>query len=320
MMDLRPRGDYLLLIDGSSFIHRNFHALPRLTRQSDGLQVGALYGLANTLFKLLRLNWTAIDSLPAFAAMIMDVRGTNWRHDIFPEYKAQRAPYPEDLLAQLPHIKPISEAFGLKCISQQGYEADDLIATYAKMAAREGVPCVIASTDKDLLQLVEIDHDEQVFVIAYDSLKDRGREDCAEALLGPREVFNKMGVMPNCIADFLALTGDSVDNVPGAAGIGAKTAARLLNEIGDLAAIIDAAEWDEDSSRFKTPKEMEKIRESNRNILLSRQLVALDESVPVEYSIDDLVIPQVDSFTLRGMLMDYEFMSLIEKVDRPPRR
>lgn len=318
MMDLRPRGDFLLLIDGSSFIHRAFHALPKLTRETDGLQVGSLYGFANSLFKLTRLNWSAIERLPAFAAVIMDHRSKNHRHEIYPEYKAQRAPYDPDLLAQLPHIPVIAEAFGLRCVAVEGVEADDIIATYAKISEQEGISCVIASSDKDLFQLIGVDDDNGTATIAYDGLKDRGRDDCSEALVGPHEVYRKMGVMPYQVRDLLALTGDSVDNVPGAAGIGIKTAARLLNDIGDLDAILDAADWEPE--KFKTPKECEKIIASKREILLSRDLVSLREDVPVEFSIDDFVVPQVDSFTLRAMLMDYGFMSLMEKVDRPPKR
>lgn len=318
MMDLRPRGDFVLLIDASSFIHRAYHAMPKLTRQSDGLQTGALYGLTNSIFKMIRLNWTAIERLPAFCAVIMDHRSKNWRHDIYPDYKAQRNPYETDLLAQLPHIPIISDAFGLKCVSMEGFEADDIIATYARIADEEGLDCVIASSDKDLCQLIGINDDNGTVSILYDSMKDKGREDCAEALIGPHEVFRKMGVMPYQVRDFLSLTGDAVDNVPGAPGIGAKTAARLINEIGDLDTILEAADWEPE--KFKTPKECEKIVVAKREILLSRDLVALRDDAPVELMIDDFVVPQVDSFTLRGMLMDYEFMSLIEKVDRPPRR
>lgn len=315
MRDYRPKRDYLLLVDASSFIHRGYHALPRLTRQNDGLQTGALYGLANSFLKLFRLNWTAIERLPKYGAVILDVRGPNWRHQIDPDYKAQRKPYEADLLAQLPHIPTIASAFNLPSIGVAGFEADDIIATYVELADAAGIDVVVATSDKDLSQLVG-DY-EGVSCILYDAMKDKGREDCAHALVGDEIVYAKMGIWPNQVADFLALTGDAVDNVPGCPGIGPVKAAKLLEQFGTLPALLEAAEWDE--AAFKSQKERQAIVDNQRSILMSRQLVALTTDVPVPASIDELEIVPPDSYALRGMLMDYEFMSLVDKVDRPPR-
>ena len=317
MKDYRPVRDYLLLVDGSSFIHRNYHALPKLTRQVDGLQTGALYGLANSLLKMFRLNWTAIERLPKYGAMVLDVRGPNWRHQIDPDYKAQRKPYEADLLEQLPHIPTIASAFNLSSIGVAGFEADDIIATYVALADEAGLDTVIATSDKDLSQLVG-EYDEGTSCILYDSMKDKGREDCAHALVGDEIVFAKLGVWPHQVADFLALTGDAVDNVPGCPGIGPKKAAALLDQFGTLPALLEAAEWNTEA--FKSQKERQKIVDNQRSILMSRQLVALSSDVPVPASIDDLEIIPAESYALRAMLMDYEFSSLVEKVDRPARR
>lgn len=318
MQDLRPTRDYLLLIDGSSFIHRNFHALPRLTRQSDGLQTGALYGFCNTMLKMLRLNWTAIERLPTYALVVLDHRSKNWRHNLYPEYKQQRKPYDPDLLVQLPYIPIIAEAFNVPAIGVQGWEADDLIATYVDLADKEGIDTIIATSDKDMMQLVGPNDDTGTYVTMYDGMKDKGREDCAEALIGTDLVFKKWGVRPDQVSDLLALAGDSVDNVPGCPGVGPKGAAQMLNEFDTLEEILDAADWSPE--RFKTPKQLERIRDNIALINLSRQLVQLDASVPVPMSIDDLFLKPADSYVLRGLMMDLEFMSLVDKVDRPPKR
>ncbi len=206
MKDYRPTRDYLLLIDGSSFIHRNYHALPKLTRQTDGLQTGALYGLANTLLKLLRLNWTAIERLPKYAAMTLDVRGPNWRHQVFPEYKAQRKPYEADLLVQLPHIPTMAAGVNVPSIGVPGYEADDIIATYVKLADEAGVDTVIATSDKRSIPAGRRVRRRHV-VIIYDSMKDKGRKTARTPWSATRSSNAKMGVWPTHVADFLGADG-----------------------------------------------------------------------------------------------------------------
>lgn len=316
MTDLRPRNDYLLLIDASSYIHRAYHALPKLTRQSDGMPTGALYGLCNSIMKMVRLNWTAIDRLPSYVGVIQDFRGKNWRHGLYPEYKSNRTGYDEALEAQLPWITTISKTFGLPSISAQGYEADDIIATYTSMALDENIDVVIATSDKDLCQLIYANYGE-ASVIIYDAMRDKGREDNTGALIGYDGVVEKFGVRPDQVGDFLALTGDTVDGVPGVPGIGPKSAARLLTKFDTLDKIISEAEWD--AGEFKSAKEHQAIFDHIDQIRLSRKLVDLDYAVPVDVTISDMRLRQVESRLLRSMLMDLEFMSLLERVDRPAR-
>jgi DNA polymerase-1 len=301
-----PQGDYLLLIDASSYIHRAFHALPRVTRRADGMQTGALAGLCYSLLKLLVLNWTSINRLPSHAAMVMDTRGKNFRHEIFPDYKAQRKPYEADLEAQLPWIAPIAEAFDLPSIGMSGYEADDIIATLVRMAEAEKLDVVIASSDKDLSQLVS------TRTIMYDAMKDKGREDNEGCLIGVEEVKAKYDVFPWQMVDLQAIVGDTVDNVPGLFNFGPKTAARLLNTIGDLDEIMIEADFD--GARFKTPKEHKAVLEGQESLKLSRQLVQLDQFVPVGIEIDDLYLKPVNRMKLRSLFIDLEFMHLVNKV------
>lgn len=312
--DLKPKGDYLLLIDASSFIHRSYHALAKSTRSTDGLQTGALAGFTNTLLKLVRLNWTPLDRLPSHCAVILDVRGKNWRHDLYGQYKATRAPYEADLEAQLPHIPLIAEAFNIPCIGVAGYEADDVLASYA--AAADYLDVVIASSDKDMAGCVSVEADEPSLIL-YDSMRDKGRDENEDCLIGPHEVYRKWGIMPWQMADFQALMGDAVDNIPGVPGFGQKTAARLINEFGSIENLIDEAEWDE--AKFKA-KEHAKIIEFKDDILLSRKLVELKTDVPLPIEVDDLVLREAPSYQLRSLMIDYEFMHLVDRVDRPARR
>lgn len=314
---MKPSGDYLLLVDGSSFIHRNYHALPRLTRRSDGLQTGALYGFANSMMKMFWLNWTAIGRLPTHGAVILDTRGPNWRHEIFPAYKQQRKPYEPELLEQLPYIPEIAAAFNVSSIGVAGYEADDLIATYARLAADDGLDVVIASSDKDLSQLVYTSGTPITFM--YDQMKDKGQDNCADAMIDEEAVFKRHGVWPDQIADMLALTGDSVDNVPGVAGVGPKTAAKILSGFPSLDAALDAAEWGDGVEIFGTEKIMTAVGDAVRTVAMSRKLVALDDNVPVERGIDDLRLESAAPYVIRGVMMDFEFASLVERVDRPKR-
>lgn len=311
-LNLAPTRDYLLLMDASSFAHRAFHAYPRLARHSDGMQTGMLYGFCNTMLKLFWLNYTAIGRLPRYGAVILDVRGKNWRHAIFPDYKAQRQPYDPDLEVQLPWIRTIAEAFKIPCIGLAGYEADDLIASYAIAAERDMVDVVIASSDKDLYQLVHVG--DEARCIVYDSMKDKGPDDRDNALVGPHEVYAKFGVMPHQIGDLLALTGDTVDNVPGIKGFGPKTAARLLEQFNDLDGIFEEAMWGDE--KF-SPKEHAKLIGHRTDVELSRRLVALSEDVPLEIPVEDLWLYPPEARVLRALFMDLEFHSLVEKVDRP---
>lgn len=313
MLPPHPKGRYLLLIDASSYLHRAHHVLPAVTRRSDNMSTGALSGFCQSLLKLLRLNWTPIRSLPTYAAVICDYRGKNFRHDIFPEYKAQRKPYDAGLEQQLPWIDRVADTFNVPAITMKGFEADDLIATYTRMAVEAGIEVVIATSDKDLLQFVM--DDDRGLVLMYDAMKDKGPEDNAAAMIGPAQVIEKYGIPPSKMLDYQALVGDTVDNIPGAAGIGDKGARNLLKEFPDVFAMIDEAEWD--ASRFPTPRVHKQILDSKDDILLSRRLAAMDENIPVKLGIDDLRTRPISAMRLRDLFKELEFIHLLGKIDKP---
>ncbi|NBR79815.1 MAG: DNA polymerase I, partial [Alphaproteobacteria bacterium] len=199
---------HLYLVDGSTYIFRAYHALPPLTRKSDGLPVGAVSGFCNMLFKLVN-EMTAAES-PTHLAVIFDASGKSFRNEIYPDYKAHRPPAPEDLVPQFPLVREATRAFNIPAIELEGFEADDLIATYARAAAAQGAKVTIVSSDKDLMQLVGGTID------MVDTMKDKK--------IGPDQVVEKFGVRPDRVIDVQSLAGDSVDNVPGVPGIGIKTA------------------------------------------------------------------------------------------------
>ena len=212
------RGDHLYLIDGSGYIFRAYHALPPLTRKSDGLPVGAVHGFCAMLHKLLRELPGGVR--PTHLAVIFDKSEVSFRNEMFDGYKANRPAPPSDLIPQFAVIRQAVRAFSVPCIEQGGYEADDLIATYARQAVEQGATVRIVSSDKDLMQLVSDG------IKLYDTMKDRD--------IGEPEVLEKFGVPPSKVGDVLALAGDSVDNVPGVPGIGVKTGAKLLQDFKTL--------------------------------------------------------------------------------------
>ena len=223
------KGDHLFLVDGSSYIFRAYHALPPLTRKSDGLPVGALSGFCNMLWKLLRDM--PKDQKPTHLAIVFDKSEITFRNKLYPDYKAHRPDAPEDLIPQFPLIRDAVRAFDLPCLEQAGFEADDLIATYAREACERGATTTIVSSDKDLMQLVND------CIVMYDTMKDRR--------IGIPEVIEKFGVPPEKVVEVQALAGDSVDNVPGVPGIGVKTAAQLITEYGDLETLLKRAPRDQ---------------------------------------------------------------------------
>ena len=212
------KGDHLFLVDGSGYIFRAYHALPPLTRKSDGLQVNAVLGFCNMLWKL--LAEMKPEDKPTHLAVVFDKSEKTFRNEMYPEYKAHRPETPEDLRPQFPLIRQAVHAFEIQSLEQIGYEADDLIATYARLACEAGATTTIVSSDKDLMQLVGNG------VIMYDTMKDRR--------IGPEQVVEKFGVGPEKVIEAQALIGDSTDNVPGVPGIGPKTAAELIGQYGDL--------------------------------------------------------------------------------------
>src|SRR3974390_2406704 len=286
------KGDHVFLVDGSSYIFRAYHALPPLNRKSDGLQVNAVLGFCNMLWKLLR-DMPA-DNRPTHLAIVFDKSEVTFRNKLYPDYKAHRPPAPDDLIPQFSLIRDAVRAFDLPCLEQNGFEADDLIATYARLACEGGAPTPIVSSDKDLMQLVT---DK---VTMYDTMKDRR--------IGRAEVIEKFGVPPEKVVEVQALAGDSTDNVPGVPGIGVKTAAQLIVEYGDLDALLFRA------TEIKQPKRREALIENAEKARISRQLVLLDDKVDLEVPLDDLAVQEPDARKLIAFLKAMEFSSLTKRV------
>ena len=252
------KGSHVYLVDGSGYIFRAFHALPPLTRPSDGLPVGAVHGFCAMLWKL--LVETKASEAPTHLAVIFDASEKTFRNEIYQDYKAHRPPAPEELVPQFPLIRDAVRAFNVACLEQFGYEADDLIATYAKHVVDAGGNVTIVSSDKDLMQLV------RPGVVMFDGMKNKK--------IGPDEVVEKFGVLPDKVIDIQSLAGNSTDNVPGVPGIGIKTAAELIKEYGDLDTLLARA------GEIKQPKRREKLIEFAGQARISRELVRLKEDVP----------------------------------------
>jgi DNA polymerase-1 len=287
-----PKGAHVFLVDGSSYIFRAYHALPPLNRKSDGLQVNAVLGFCNMLWKLLR-DMPA-DNRPTHLAIVFDKSEITFRNKLYPDYKAHRPPAPDDLIPQFSLIRDAVRAFDLPCLEQGGFEADDLIATYARIAGERGATTTIVSSDKDLMQLVT---DK---VVMYDTMKDRR--------IGIPEVIEKFGVPPEKVVEVQALAGDSTDNVPGVPGIGIKTAAQLIVEYGDLEQLLFRA------GEIKQPKRREALIEHAEKARISRQLVLLDDQVALDVALDDLAVHEPDARKLIAFLKAMEFSTLTRRV------
>jgi len=280
------------LVDGSGYIFRAYHALPPLTRKSDGMPMGAVSGFCNMLNKL--LDDVRAEAGTEHLAVIFDTARKTFRSDIYPEYKAHRPPPPEDLVPQFGLIRDAMRAFNVPTFEMQGFEADDLIATYAGLARADGYEVVIVSSDKDLMQLVGVG------VTMLDPMKQR--------LIGPDQVFEKFGVAPDRVIDVQALAGDSSDNVPGVPGIGVKTAAQLIDEYGDLDSLLARA------GEIKQNKRRENLIEFADLARVSRDLVTLRTDVPVEGSMDDFALTPPDPTALFGFLQDMELTTLAKRL------
>jgi DNA polymerase-1 len=286
------KGDHVFLVDGSSYIFRAYHALPPLNRKSDGLQVNAVLGFCNMLWKLLR-DMPETDR-PTHLAIVFDKSEVTFRNKIYADYKAHRPPAPDDLIPQFALIREAVHAFDLPCLEQGGFEADDLIATYARLACERGATTTIVSSDKDLMQLVND------CVTMYDTMKDRR--------IGIPEVIEKFGVPPEKVVEVQALAGDSTDNVPGVPGIGIKTAAQLISDYGDLESLLARA------PEIKQPKRREALIENAEKARISRQLVLLDDKVALEVPLDDLAVHEPDPRKLIAFLKAMEFTTLTRRV------
>ncbi len=286
------KGHHLHLVDGSAFIFRAYHALPPLTRKSDGLPIGAVSGFCNMLHKMIVDN--AGSDGPTHAAVIFDKGSHTFRNDLYDQYKANREAMPEDLRPQIPLTRDATRAFNLACIELEGFEADDIIATYARQAREAGGRCTIISSDKDLMQLVGGG------VEMFDAMKN--------TRIDADGVAEKFGVGPDRVVDVQALAGDSVDNVPGAPGIGVKTAALLINEYGDLDSLLARAD------EIKQPKRRQTLIDHADQIRLSRQLVLLDDQVELAETLDDLEVQEPDAEKLLGFLAEMEFRTLTKRI------
>jgi DNA polymerase I len=293
-VQVRPvkKGDHVFLVDGSSYIFRAYHALPPLHRKSDGLQVNAVLGFCNMLWKLLRDMKP--EERPTHLAVVFDKSERTFRNEMYSEYKANRTEPPDDLRPQFAFIREAVRAFDLPCLEQIGFEADDLIATYVRLACEAGANATIVSSDKDLMQLVND------CVLMYDTMKDRR--------IGIPEVVEKFGVPPEKVIEVQSLIGDSTDNVPGVPGIGVKTAAQLIGEYGDLETLLARA------SEIKQEKRRQALIENAERARLSKRLVTLDAHVALDVPLADLAVHEPDYKLLIAFLKAMEFGTLTRRV------
>src|SRR4051794_5729441 len=279
---------HLYLVDGSSYIFRAYHRLPPLTNRH-GLNVGAVYGYTTMLWKLAESLHK--EEGPAHLAVIFDAGSHTFHNDMYDQYKAQRPPPPPDLVPQFPLIRDATRAFSLPCIEEDGLEADDIIACYAKAALAENWKVTIVSSDKDLMQLVE-----EGRLDLYDTMNDRR--------LGRDYVIEKFGVPPEKLGDVLALMGDSVDNVPGVPGVGPKTAAQLIQDYGDLESVLAHAD------EIKKPKLKQNLIEHADAARLSRELVRLVCDAPLPEPLEALELKNIPKEPLAEFLLDQGFKTL----------
>jgi DNA polymerase-1 len=282
--------DDLYLVDGSGYIFRAYYAVPQNLTNLDGVPVGAVLGFVNMILKLLT------DLKAPNIAVVFDAARENFRYNIYPEYKANRSETPPDLIPQFPLIREATKAFGIPSIELEGYEADDLIATYARLGREQGRKVIIVGTDKDLMQLVN-DH-----VSLYDPIKG--------GILGREAVIEKFGVPPEKVIDVQALSGDSVDNVPGVPGIGIKTAAQLITEYGDLESLLSRA------GEIKQPKRREALIENADKARLSKRLVTLADDVPIPVPMDDLKAHDPNTPELAAFLQKQGFKSVLVRLGK----
>ncbi len=280
--------DRLFLVDGSGYIFRAYHSLPPMTRP-DGTPVNAVYGFTTMLMKLLA------DMDAEHVAVIFDKGRRTFRNDIHPDYKGHRPEAPEDLVPQFPIIRAAVRAFNVACVEMEGFEADDLIATYARQARDKGLEVTVVSSDKDLMQLVRDG------VALFDPMKNRP--------IGPDQVLEKFGVGPDRVVDVQALAGDSSDNVPGVPGIGVKTAAQLIQEYGDLDTLLARA------GEIRQPKRRQTLTEFADQARMSRDLVRLCDDVEVPEPLEGFTVRAPDSEALRAFLVENGFRSVLAKVE-----
>lgn len=284
---MAKKNEEIYLIDGSSYIYRAYHAMGGLSN-SKGFPTGAIFGFCNMLQKTMK------DRAPARIAVVFDAKGPNFRHEMYPEYKANRPAMPEDLRLQIPKIHEIVEAYRIPSIAIAGFEADDIIATLSLEARRKGWQVIIVSGDKDLAQLVGNG------ILMWDPQKD--------VLYDPDGVEKKFGVPPELILDYMALVGDASDNIPGVPGVGPKTASNLLREFGSLEGVYSNLE------KISQKKVKENLQKNKDIALLSRKLATLSEQAPVDRKLEDMVVLEQDSEKLREIFKELEFKRLMDEL------
>jgi len=293
-MNVIKKTDHFYLVDGSGYIFRAYYALPPLSRKSDGLPTGAVSGFSNMLFKLLEDSRSDdSENKPTHFAVIFDSARKNFRNEIYKDYKANRSDPPDDLAPQFEYIRKAVEAFNVPSVEQLNYEADDLIATYAKQIINAGAKVTVISSDKDLMQLVSKN------IRLYDPMKSK--------VIGEKEVHEKFGVKPAQVIDVQSLAGDSSDNIPGVPGIGVKTAAELINKYKNLETLLKKAEEIPQKKRKQT------IIENKESALISKKLVTLKDNVPVKDKIENFIIKEIKKDKLYGFLREMEFNRLLSQ-------
>ena len=293
-MNAIKKTDHFYLVDGSGYIFRAYYALPPLSRKSDGLPTGAVNGFSSMLFKLLEESRSDdSENKPTHFAVIFDSARKNFRNEIYKDYKANRSEAPDDLVPQFEYIRKAVKAFNLPSIEQLNYEADDLIATYAKQIVNAGAKVTIISSDKDLMQLVSNK------IRLFDPMKSK--------VIGEKEVIEKFGVKPEQVIDVQSLAGDSSDNIPGVPGIGIKTAAELIKKYKTLDNLLKKAE------EIPQKKRKETLIENKDLALLSKKLVILKDNVPVENKIESFDIRDIEKNKLYDFLRDMEFNRLLSQ-------
>ena len=293
-MSTIKKTDHFYLVDGSGYIFRAYYALPPLSRKSDGLPTGAVSGFSNMLFKLLE-DSRSDDSAnkPTHFAVIFDSARKNFRNDIYKDYKANRSEPPDDLAPQFEYIRKAVDAFNVPSIEQLNYEADDLIATYAKQIIKTGAKVTVISSDKDLMQLVSKK------IRLFDPMKSK--------VIGEKEVKEKFGVKPEQVIDVQSLAGDSSDNIPGVPGIGIKTAAELINKYKNLETLLKKIDEIPQKKRKQTLADNEKLA------LISKKLVTLKDDVPVKDRIENFLIKDIKKDKLYNFLREMEFNRLLSQ-------
>ncbi len=293
-MNSIKKTDHFYLIDGSGYIFRAYYALPPLSRKSDGMPTGAVSGFCSMLFKLLEES-RSDNSIhkPTHFAVIFDSARKNFRNEIYSEYKANRSEAPDDLVPQFEYIRKSVKAFNLPSIELINYEADDLIATYAKKIIKAGAKVTVISSDKDLMQLVSDN------IRLYDPMKSK--------VLGEKEVIEKFGVKPQQVVDVQSLAGDSSDNVPGVPGIGIKTASELINKYKTLDILLKKA------NEIPQNKRRETLLANKDKALLSKKLVTLKDDVPVKDDLSSFVLKEIEKGKLYDFLREMEFSRLLSR-------